>query len=228
MIIADYLKNSLIDYPGFISCVIFVPGCNFNCFYCHNRLLRDEIYNNSNNIDIFDFLQKRAGMLDGVVISGGEPTLQTDLQHFIKKIKNLGYKVKLDTNGSNPKIIKDLIAADLCDYYAVDYKAPKAKYKQICGSEADAGSVLETIQTLIDCGAEFEVRTTIYPQLCKEDLLCMSKELPTLPRYVLNRYKKPQHYLRQHKDLIEQTPYTQKEIEDLTKHIRLIQPNVRT
>ena len=226
MIIAGFIKNSLVDYPAHISCVLFLPGCNFNCFYCHNRQLLDGKHEIIDNRFVFDLLTKRKGMVDGVVISGGEPTLHKDLPAFIKEIKNIGYKIKLDTNGSSPDAIKLLINENSCDYYAVDYKAPQDKYSEICGSEATADNNLKTISILAESGVDFEVRTTVYPQLTKEDLMCMANELPLLPRYVLNRYKKPSLYLPQDKTRIERSPYTQEEILMLAENIRSIQPNV--
>jgi pyruvate formate lyase activating enzyme len=226
MIISGFIKNSLVDYPGLISAVLFVPGCNFDCFYCHNRLLLDEEYKIVDNHSIIEFLHRRKTLLDGVVITGGEPTLQADLLPFIQNIREIGYKIKLDTNGSSPQVIQQLLDKKACDYYAVDYKAPKIKYSEVCGKGIDADSTLETIELLLSSGADFEVRTTVYPQLRKEDLLCMSKELPQLPRYVLNRYRKPEHYLPKDTERINQTPYTQEEIEALSRSIRANQPNV--
>lgn len=124
MLISGIVKSSLLDYPGLISCVIFLPGCNYDCFYCHNRPLIQGSPDILNPREVFDFLQKRKGQLDGVVISGGEPTLHKDLIPLIAQIRLLGYKVKLDTNGSNPQIIAETLEKNLCDYYAVDYKAP--------------------------------------------------------------------------------------------------------
>lgn len=228
MVIAGFVKNSLVDFPGCISSVLFLPGCNFNCFYCHNRQLLQDNYENIDTQTIFDFLQKRKGMIDGVVISGGEPTLHEDLLMFINKIKNIGYKVKLDTNGSSPDIIKQILQEEVCDYYAVDYKAPKDKYKDICGENANADDTLKTISILAESGIDFEVRTTVFPHLTKEDLMNMATELPLLPRYVLNRYKKPALYMPQDKILIEHRPYTQKELTKLAESIRAIQPNITT
>ena len=224
MIISGMAKSSLLDYPGLISCVLFVPGCNFDCFYCHNRELIDGTAETLKTDDVMEFLKKRRELLDGVVITGGEPTLQSGLQDFIREIKDLGYKVKLDTNGSNPGIVKELLSGRLCDYYAVDYKAPAAMYEEICGAPADG--VLETINLLLGYGADFQVRTTVIPQLGKKELLTMAHELPLLPRYVLNRYRKPEKYLPRDKEKVERTPYTEEHIAELADAIRGIQPNV--
>ena len=227
MIISGMVKSSLVDYPGLVSCVLFVPGCNYNCFYCHNRSLIDGTHETLNQNEIDAFLKKRVGKLDGVVVSGGEPTLQPDLITYIKSLKELGYKVKLDTNGSDPEIVEHLLKENLVDYFAIDYKAPAARYKETCDND-DAEAVLKTINLLLDAKADFEVRTTVFPQLSQDDLICMAKELPIVPLYVLNRYRKPDEYLPCDKERIEQRPYTQAEIEGFTKVLKSIQPNITT
>jgi len=226
MTVAGLVKSSLVDYPGKVACTLFVPGCNYSCFYCHNRQLIDGTYEVLDLDTVESFLKKRAGLLDGVVITGGEPTLQPDLVPFIKKIRRLGYLVKLDTNGSSPETVKWLLSERLCDYYAVDYKAPAGRYREICGRAADVRKTLETVSLLLQTQVPFEVRTTVIPQLSEKDLLIMAKELPVLPRYVLNRYRKPEKYLPAEEDRISQTPYTQKQISAFAEVVRPYQPNV--
>lgn len=224
MDIAGIAKSSLVDYPGLIACVLFVPGCNYDCFYCHNRSLIDGSYELLDPQYIENFLAKRVGLLDGVVITGGEPTLQPDLIFYAKRMKKLGYKVKLDTNGSNPKLIEKLLNTKIIDYYAVDYKAPSKKYDEIGCSSPD--SVLQTINLLIAAGIEFEVRTTVFPQLRTEDLITMAQELPKLPRYVLNPYNKPDKYLQTDQVKVEQTPYTLAQIKAFAESMKKYQPNI--
>jgi len=228
MAISGMVKSSLVNYPGLVSCVLFLSGCNYNCFYCHNRSLIDGSHDILSLQDVEDFLKKRVGLLDGVVITGGEPTLDPNLMIYIKMIKKLGYKIKLDTNGSCPQMIEQLLKEDLCDYFAVDYKAPALKYKMICGNSAGAKAVLETIDLLLKKNADFEVRTTVIPQLSKEDLICMSKELPIVPRYCLNRYRKPEKYLKCDQQRVAEEPYTQAQINDFFQVLRINQPNIRT
>mgnify|MGYP001061748736 CR=1 FL=1 len=228
MLISGLAKSSLIDYPGLISCVLFVPGCNYNCFYCHNRSLIDGTHDVIETGVVEDFLKKRLGLLDGVVITGGEPTMQSDLIPYMEMIKNLGYKIKLDTNGSSPQIIEQILKTGLCDLFAVDYKAPSAKYKEICGNNANAETVLNTIKILLEARIDFEVRTTVIPQLTESDLKCMANELPIIPRYVLNRYRPPVKFLPCDKDKIEKKPYTQSQIIEFVNTIRSIQPNTIT
>ena len=226
MTIAGIVKSSLIDYPGFVSCVLFVPGCNFDCFFCHNRSLLDGTHRVLSPDAVEAFLRRRIGLLDAVVISGGEPTLQKDLIAFAETIVNLGFRLKLDTNGSRPDVVKSLLDLGLLNYCAVDYKAPFDRYKEICGSAADAQQVFDTIMLLIKSEIAFEVRTTVLPQLGKEDLITMAKELPPLPRYVLNRYRKPEAYLPCDRERVEKAPYTKAQIEAFADKMSALQPNV--
>lgn len=224
MNISGIVKSSLIDYPGLVSCVLFVPGCNYNCFYCHNRSLIDGSHILLTPQSVTGFLQKRTGLLDGVVISGGEPTLQGDLLSFMAAVKCLGYRIKLDTNGSRPDVIEEILRLKLCDYFAVDYKAPAAVYQKICGRSADADQVISTVRLLIAHGASFEVRTTVIPQLTGDELQLMAKELPAVPRYVLNRYKVPDKYLSADEDRILEKPHSPEEIRTLAQGLTPWQP----
>jgi pyruvate formate lyase activating enzyme len=226
MIFSGIVKSSLIDYPGKIATVLFVPGCNYNCFYCHNRGLIEEITDILDLNEINEFLQKRQGLIDGVVISGGEPTLHDDLPLFFKSLKNLGYLTKLDSNGSNPEMISTLIEQGHVDYFAIDYKAPIDKYSLYCGDNSDAINVLESIQLLLDNHSQFEVRTTVIPQLSLDDLIQMAKELPAIPRYVLNPYRKPIKYLSIHQELVDTPPYSEKQISEFAEMLKLYQENV--
>jgi pyruvate formate lyase activating enzyme len=226
MNISGLVKSSLIDYPGMISCVLFVPGCNYNCFYCHNRSLIDGSHILLTPNFVTDFLQRRAGLLDGAVISGGEPTLQSGLIPFLQMIKGFGYKVKLDTNGSRPSVVQQILEQKLCDYIAVDYKAPAEQYAQVCGQDADAGRVQETIRLLTESKVSFEVRTTVFPQLGIDELSVMAKEIPEVPRYVLNRYKVPEKYLSRDAERIHERPYTHDEILSFAKAVAPWQPHI--
>lgn len=226
MKIAGLVKSSFVDYPGLPACVLFTPGCNFDCFYCHNRQLLGNEAPNLSLDEVRAFLQKRAHQLDGVVVTGGEPTLQPDLIPFLREVKAMGYRVKLDTNGSSPEVVKQTLEQNVCDYYAVDNKAPQGKYPEICGSNADAERVLRTIELLLEAKADFEVRVTMFPQLSREDLLQMARELPVVPRLVLNRYRKPDSYRPGDEARVTATPYTQAEIAALAEAIREAQPGV--
>lgn len=225
MIISGMVKSSLVDYPGLVSVVLFTPGCNYDCFFCHNRQLINDSGKGIDQDEIDRFLAKRAGLLDAVVVTGGEPTLQSDLISYLESVKGHGYKIKLDSNGSAPQVIEAVLKSGLCDYFAIDYKGPAARYTEFCGDNAKADAVLATITTLIDAGAAFEVRTTVVPQLHTEDLIQMAQELPTVPRFVLNRYRLPEHYRPQDRDRILETPYTQQQIDAFALMLREWQPH---
>ncbi len=227
MTVAGIVKSSFIDYPDLISCVLFLPGCNYDCFYCQNRPLVDGPYTELNLQEIWDFLKKRTGQLDGVVVTGGEPTLRPDLTGFLGDLKRLGYKVKLDTNGSTPGIVEAVLRSGLADYFAVDYKAPAERYKEICGPAADAEKVLQTIRLLAgQTAAGFQVRTTVVPQLSEDDLIKMAQELPLLPHWVLNRYRKPEMFLPRDAEKVCAAPHTPEQIRAFTETLRQWQENV--
>jgi len=174
MIIGGFQKFSLLDYPDQISAIVFTQGCNFRCSYCHNKELLEKEPSNS-TIDpqeIWDFLNKRWKQIDAVVITGGEPTIQPDLIEFMQKIKALGFLVKLDTNGSNPEVIEEVIKLKLADYIAMDIKAPLEKYQDITNSWIDTKKIEKSINLIMDSGIKYEFRTTVFkPQLSKEDIL---------------------------------------------------------
>ncbi len=226
MIFAGITKSSLLDYPGKISIVLYTPGCDFDCFYCHNRRIIEEIHDEVSMEEIEELLNKRVGLIDAVVITGGEPTLHNDLIDFLAKIKKKGFLTKLDSNGSNPDVIRSCIENNVVDYYAIDYKAPQNRYPEITSSSCDGSKVLETINILIENGTNFEVRTTVIPQLSLHDLIQMSKELPEVPRYVLNPYKKPLYYKDSDEELIDEPPYPESTIERFAVELKLFQPNV--
>lgn len=163
MQIGGLQKCSLIDYPGKISAVVFAIGCNMRCAYCHNpELVYKEQYPTPiPEEEVLNFLKTRINKLQAVVISGGEPTLQPDLSEFAKKVKNLGYLVKLDTNGTSPGIIKKLIDGKLIDLVAMDIKAPLNAYNEICGVNADIKAVETSINLLKTGIINYYFRTTI-------------------------------------------------------------------
>ncbi len=204
MRISGLIKNSFVDYPEELAIVIFTPYCNMNCFYCHNRELIENPKVFIEESKVFDFLKKRKNMIDAVVITGGEPTLQPDLEQFIKRVKELGYLVKLDSNGFNKEIIEDLLNKKLLDFVAIDYKAPQNKYKEIC--KVEGSNTLKTIQMLKKYKIKFQVRTTLCPTLTKEDLNIMKKELGYISNYVINKYRIPEIYNKEDFDRINQKP----------------------
>lgn len=163
MIFGGLQKQSLIDFPGKISCVLFTSGCNFKCPYCHNPDLARGQVNQSFILEeesIYDFLEKRKGFLDGVVISGGEPTLHQDISTICHNIKNMGYPIKLDTNGSRPEILAQLIRNRCVDYIAMDIKTDPMAYPRDISHNEDTGSILESIVLIMAAGISYEFRTT--------------------------------------------------------------------
>ena len=162
MIISGFDKLTLNNYPDKVACMIFTSGCNFKCPYCHNSPLIKQ--NKQTLIEekvIFDYLEKRKNVLDGIVISGGEPTVQKDLIEFIKKIKKTKLKIKLDTNGYKPEVLKEVIKNNLIDYIAMDIKHSIDEYKSICGIKIDKNKILESIELIKNSGIDHEFRTTI-------------------------------------------------------------------
>lgn len=198
MRIAGIIKSSLIDYHQKASTVIFLGGCNFRCGYCHNPELleTDPLQEDIEQDDLMKFLVKRKRFIDGVCISGGEPTLNHELPSLIEKIKDIGLLVKLDTNGSNPAMIKKLIAQGQIDYVAMDIKGPMLKYKSIAGKCADTKDILRSAKILIDAyqNDDFpcEFRTTVCrEQLNRDDLEKMILEYPNHPPWYLQRFHNP-------------------------------------
>ena len=166
MTINGMQKLTLLDYPGHVACLIFTQGCNFRCPFCHNSGLLD-MNNNCEKIDekeVFKYLEKRKGLLDGVCISGGEPLLQKDIEYFIRKVKDLGYKVKLDTNGSSPKKLKQLIEEGLIDYVAMDIKNDFLNYDKTAGMCTNIDNIKKSIEIIENSNIEYEFRTTIVKQ----------------------------------------------------------------
>jgi pyruvate formate lyase activating enzyme len=202
MVIGGLEKLSMIDFPGCISTVIFTVSCNFRCHFCYNPMLvlantgegeseyKEEDFSVISEKDLLLFLKKRIGKIEGVVISGGEPTLQADLKDFIIKIKKMGFKIKVDTNGTNCEIITDLVKNKLIDYVAMDIKAPLEKYSEVVGVKANIKEIKKTIQFLLSGIIPYEFRTTIVPGLHnKNDIIEMSKEIAGAEKWFLQKFK---------------------------------------
>lgn len=188
--IKDFLKSTLIDYPGEIAVTIFTGGCNFRCSYCQNPEL---ISNNTSNIPediVFKHLNDRKKWLTGVCITGGEPCLQKDLSEFISKIKSMGFKVKLDTNGTNPALLKQLIDNKLLDYIAMDIKAPLDKYNSVTNVNVDINSIKKSVDLIKNSCIDYEFRTTIVPKLLsKEDLIKIFEWVKGAKKYYLQQFR---------------------------------------
>jgi len=165
-------KNSFIDYPGKISCVIFLAGCNFTCPYCHNpELAKGRPSECIDEDEVFDFLERRNNFLDGVVISGGEPTLCKDLFTLCERIKQMGYPIKLDTNGSRPRVIRHLIDEGLIDYIAMDIKTDPLDYAPLIQGNCNPDRILSSIQIIMQSNIPYEFRTTCIKPLVDKDVV---------------------------------------------------------
>ena len=183
-------KMSLVDYCGYVSCVVFTRGCNFRCPFCHNSSLVNGVAPQKiQSEDFFAFLNKRRGLLDGVCITGGEPTLNPDLPDFIRKIKEMGLLVKLDTNGTNPKMLESLISQNLVDYVAMDIKNGKSFYSKTTGVNLDFANIEESVALLKKGKVPFEFRTTLVAELhSEESIIEMGKLVENAPLLVLQKF----------------------------------------
>jgi len=180
MIIGGLQRTTLLDYPGKIACIVFLAGCNFRCPWCYSSELVLPIkiakQPRVSEKEVFDFLRERQGKLDGVVICGGEPTINKELVSFIEKIKVLGYTVKLDTNGTNPQMLKDLVLRKMVDYVAMDIKTTKEKYKVVFSEAKNINNIEESVDFLKQGLVDFEFRTTVVPNIhTKDDFIDIAK-----------------------------------------------------
>ncbi len=225
MTIGGLQKFSLIDYPAKISAVVFLSGCNFRCGFCHNpeivlpELLKDQLIISEK--DFFDFLATRQGKLDGVCITGGEPTIWNDLPEFIRKIKKLGFFVKLDTNGTNPEMVEKLINLDLVDYFAVDIKNSPDKYEKTVNVKVNIADIEKTLKIIAGSEISLELRTTVVPGLIfREDFVKIKEWLEGLEilekvsLYAIQQFR-PLKTLD--KDFEKTKPYSEEELRETGK-----------
>lgn len=224
MKISGLQKLTLIDYPGKVACTVFLSGCNFRCPWCYSpELVLPERIKNQPEIkeqDFFDFLESRKGSLDGVVICGGEPSINEDISEFIKKIKEKDFLVKLDTNGSNPSVIRRLIEEGLVDYIAMDVKAPlnKEDYKKVTGVWEDVDKIKESVEIIKESSIDYEFRTTVVPTLhSKDDIISIAKDISPARRYFLQDFR-PQKNIDKSFTNIKQYPSSF--LEDIKEEIK--------
>ena len=199
MVIGGLEKLTLLDYPEHLAAIIFTQGCNFRCHFCYNPLLvlpRNGRYVKEKDLspfspqNLFLFLRERVGRLEGVVITGGEPTLHPDLPEFIADIKALGYLVKLDSNGTNPEMLERLIAAKLIDYIAMDIKAPFTRYDEVAGVPLDCDKLKKSVKIIKESGLPYEFRTTVVPGLLKpDDFHLMGQQIAGAAKWYLQSFK---------------------------------------
>ena len=232
MIIGGLQKFSLLDYPEKVSAIVFTQGCNFRCQFCYNPMLvwptevgkskyaqateQQKVHPKIKEDDLFVFLESRAGKLDAVVITGGEPCLQKGLPEFIKKIKKLGFLVKLDTNGSYPEILAKLIKEKLVDYIAMDLKAPAEKYKEVAGLKADFNNIKKSVKMIRQSGLPYEFRTTVVPGfLNKDDIGEMGKILKGADKWYLQGFKSGADLVNQ--NLKGKVPYNSRQMQEMAE-----------
>jgi pyruvate formate lyase activating enzyme len=193
MRIGGFIRTTFIDYPGRVAAAVFTRGCNLRCPYCHNPGLVLSVGSEQDDLDeveILGFLSRRRRQLDGVVLTGGEPTLQSDLPDFLHTLKTWDYAVKLDTNGTHPEVLRDLLDRNLVDFVAMDLKAPFHTYAALAGVEVDTAAVIESMDLVRSADIDHEFRTTcVSPALTRADLLDIATQLHPLERYVLQRYR---------------------------------------
>ena len=220
MNIGGLQKFSLIDYPDQISAIVFTRGCDFRCGYCYNaELVLPERYASLiSEQEIMEFLKMRCGKLDAVVITGGEPTVQPDLLEFILKVKALGFLVKLDTNGINPRLLEKIIEHKAIDYIAMDIKAPLEKYQKIINVEIDINNIMQSIRLIMHSGIDYEFRTTIVKsQLGKDDIVDIAKLIQGARLYALQKFV-PDKVLDV--KFLRKTTYSDAEFEDFKNAVR--------
>lgn len=238
MIISGIQKTSLIDYPRKICTVLFTRGCNFFCGFCHNpELVIPKKYNKKiPNKEILEFLEKRKEKIDAVTITGGEPTIHKDLPRFIKKIKDLGYLVKLDTNGSNPQILKELINQKLINYIAMDVKNSPRKYRCTIQRKIDLRKIRRSVELIKNVcvgqhpgprrsALDYEFRTTVIPILHdKKSIEDIGKWLRGVKLLIIQQFRPGKHIDPEYKKI---KPFTQKQLKEfkkiLSKYIQKVQ-----
>jgi len=226
--IGGFQKQSFIDYPKKISSIIFTIGCNFRCPYCHNsNLLYAEKIKNISELKILSYLQNNKKYIDGVVITGGEPTLHGDLPEFIAKVKSFGYSVKLDTNGTNPEMLRKLIKEGLLDFIAMDIKAPLEfqKYNKATGgmlTEKLFENVKKSIHIIINSGVDYEFRTTLVPTiLAKKDVVKICSFIKNANLFCLQKFN-PENALN--KEFQKLRPFEENEVNSIIEECL---PNIR-
>ena len=200
MQIRGWVRTSLIDYPGKIATVLFTGGCNFRCPYCQNSelVLHPESLPEIDPAEIFQLVTRRWGLIDGVVITGGEPTLQKGLEGSLRKVKELGLAIKLNTNGYRPQVLRELLERGLLDYVAMDIKTSLAKYHLAAGVPVDVRRIEESVSLILSLGVDHEFRTTVVPGIvAPEDLEEMAKLICGAGRYILQQFR-PQETLEPH------------------------------
>lgn len=226
MQISGLQKLTLLDYPGTVACTIFTAGCNFRCPFCHNAMLvlPEQIEETSLSEDeVLKFLKKRQGVLEGVAVTGGEPLLHADMPQLLRKIKDLGYKIKLDTNGSNPKLLREIVEAGLVDRVAMDIKNSPEMYPETVGCRVDMAAVEESKDFLLSGTVDYEFRTTVVKGIhTEESLIEAAKWIAGAKEYYLQQFKDSGNLIKPD----ELTAFDEKEMHALADAVRKYVPAV--
>ncbi len=219
MKIGGLQETSLMDYPDKISAIIWTVGCNFRCPFCYNIDLVTGKAESKKEQEIFDFLEKRKGMLEALTITGGEPFLQKDLKEFVKKVKDMDYLIKIDTNGTFPDKLKDMLDEKLIDYVDMDVKAPKDKYNKLAGVKTDIKKIEETIDIIKNSNVKYEFKTTFIPDLLdKEDIIKIGKWLKGADKYFLQQFKSDTELVSE--DYKNKLPYPKEYLEETLNEVK--------
>ena len=223
MKISGFQKLTLLDFPGKIACIIFTQGCNFCCSYCQNSLLipheNEELIAEE---EIFEYLNQRKKILDGIVISGGEPTIQIGLTNFIKRVKELGLLVKLDTNGSNPNLLKQLIEEKLVDYVAMDIKNLLEDYEEVTKCKVNIANIKKSMEILKQGKVEYEFRTTIIKNIHTLDkILEICKYFDKKHPVYLQNFEQSEYVIDKKLE-----SFTKDELIEIEKKVKKEYPNV--
>ena len=222
--IHGFQKTTLLDYPGHVAATVFTGNCNFRCPFCQNMglVLNPDDQPAEDIESILSFLKKRQGILDGVAVTGGEPTLHPGLKDFLLAVKDLGYEIKLDTNGYRPEVLKDLVYSQLVDYVAMDIKSGKSGYSKVAGVNVDISRIDESVRFLIDSGINFEFRTTVVREYHRtEDFEEIAQWIKGAPRYFLQCFKDSEMVLTRGL-----SAYTRKELEGFARIVEGTVPQV--
>lgn len=219
MKIGGIQKTSLLDYPDTISAIIWTIGCNFRCPFCYNKDLVFGRVVTISEEEVLSFLEKRKVMLEGLVISGGEPLLQDDIVSFAEKVKKMGYLIKIDTNGMYPEMLKELIDRKLVDYIAMDVKAPKNKYDSLSGVKVDIKKIEKSIEIIRSSLINYEFKTTFASNLLtREDIVEIAKWLKGSKRFYLQQFNNEANLISS--KLQNSKPYSKDELIDTLKDIK--------
>lgn len=218
MVFHGFQKMTMLDFPGYVACTVFTPGCNFRCPFCHNSLLvtrmnDSEVYTEE---DILSYLRKRQGVIDGICISGGEPLMHDDIFDFVKKVKELGFLVKIDTNGSFPEKLEKLIASGYIDYVAMDIKNCPEKYGQtVAISDFDFSPVRKSVKLLLQGKVAYEFRTTVVKEFhTPQDMVEIGKLINGADKYFLQHFIESEGNIQQGL-----TPLCKEEMENLRNSV---------